>query len=543
MRKLIIAILCCSLWNTSNGQAPTFDWAFATGGLNGTLYNNSMILDDLGNIYKIGRFHSGPVDFDPGSDVFNLSSVGGLDIYVSKYDTSGNLIWAKRFGGTEDDGGSSITVDDSGNVYFTGNFEGTADFNPGVDVYNLTSNGSSDIFVCKLDSDGNFLWAKQMGGTFKESGNGITVDGSGSVYVTGHFESMVDFDPGTGNSKVTSRGQTDIFILKLSTTGDFQWVKHIGAEAYDRGEALHVDNANNLFLTGSFSGTVDFDPGDGIYELTSTGASGFVLKLNKMGDFEWATKLPNNITGYAIALDAPGNIYVGGGGPGIGIFKLNAVGNITWDKFLVGSNSNAASIAVDVLGNVYTTGSFRNKVDFDPREGTVIFDTTRGWDSYINKLDASGNYVWAYQLGEPNFHDYGTAIALDASGSIYASGYFRTTIDFDPGPNTFNLTSEFRYNAYVLKWNQETAGLEDQLGDIQLSMYPNPTKDNFYIEFNTFQAFMSVRLFSLSGQLLMEKRFQNIKNIPLEIQHPNGIYLLELKDDQGRKTTVKLVKN
>lgn len=543
MKKLIIAILCCSLWNTSHGQAPTFDWAFATGGLSGTLHNRSMVIDDFGNIYTIGRFHSGPVDFDPGWGVFNLSAVGGLDIYVSKYDTSGNLIWAKRFGGTEDDDGSAIAVDSSGNVYFTGSFEGVADFNPGTEVYNLTSNGSSDIFVCKLDPDGNFLWAKQMGGISNESGKGITVDGSGNVYVTGDFESTVDFDPGTGTNILTSNGKTDLFICKFNTTGDFQWVRQIGAGDYDRGEALHMDNANNLFITGSFSGTVDFDPGDGIYELTSTGTSGFVLKLNEMGDFEWATKLSNNVTGYAIALDAHGNIYVGGGGPGIGIIKLNAEGDITWDKFLVGSNSKATSIAVDVLGNVYTTGSFRNKVDFDPGESTVIFDTTRGWDSYINKLDASGNYVWAYQLGEPNFHDYGTAIALDASGSIYASGYFRTTIDFDPGPKTFYLTPTFNYDAYMLKWNQETAGIEDKLNGMQLITYPNPTKGEFSIEFNALQSIMNVRLFSLSGQLLMEKQFQNIKNLPLEIQHPDGIYLLELKDGQGRKTTVKLVKN
>src|SRR5690554_6799470 len=182
MKKLLIAILCGSLWTTSNAQAPTFDWAFATGGLNGATYNSSMALDDLGNIYSIGHFYSGPVDFDPGSDILNLSSVGGLDIYVSKYDASGELVWANRIGGTEDNEGTAIAVDDSGNVYLTGNFQGTADFNPGSEVYNLTSNGVKDIFVCKLDSEGNFLWAKQMGGATNDTGHAIAVDNSGDVY-------------------------------------------------------------------------------------------------------------------------------------------------------------------------------------------------------------------------------------------------------------------------------------------------------------------------------------------------------------------------
>ncbi|RXJ50189.1 SBBP repeat-containing protein [Gelidibacter gilvus] len=545
MRKLLIAILCCSLWNTSNGQAPTFDWAFATGGLYGTLYNGSMILDNLGNIYSVGHFNGGPVDFDPGSDVLNLTSVGETDIYITKFNASGNFIWAKRFGGTEKDEGAGIAVDGSGNVYFTGNFKGVVDFDPGTDVFNLTSNGSSDIFVCKLDPDGNFLWAKQMGGISDESGRAIAVDGSGDVYVTGEFQDTVDFYPGNGTSVLTSTGKTDIFICKLSTSGAFQWVKQIGSTEYDRGEALLIDNTSNIFLTGSFTGTVDFDPGAGVTELTSpslTGASGFILKLNATGDFEWVTNLQNNISGNAVTTDITGNIYVGGGGPGIGIVKLSATGDITWDKFLPGFNCAARSIVVDVLGNVYTTGSFRGNVDFDPSEGTVIFDSGYGWDAYINKFDASGNYIWAYQLGGPTQRNYGTAMVLDASGSIYASGYFRSEIDFDPGPNTFNLKSEFNYNTYLLKWNQETAGIDDQTRGLEISVYPNPTKGNLSIEFKTLQKWVKVKVFSITGQLLMEKQFQDLINLPLEIRQPQGIYLLEVIDNYGQKRTTKLIK-
>lgn len=545
MKKLLLAVLFGSLWTVNNAQAPRFDWAFATGGLNGATYTSSMALDNLGNIYSIGHFYSGPVDSDPASDMLNLSSVGGLDIYVSKYDTSGELIWAKRIGGTEDDEGTAIAVDGSGNVYLTGNFQGTADFNPGSEIYNLTSNGVKDIFVCKLDSEGNFLWAKQMGGATNDTGHAIVVDHSGDVFVTGEFEKTVDFDPGTGNSPLTSRGQTDIFLLKLSTTGDYQWVKHIGSESFDRGEALTIDSGSNLFLTGYFTGTVDFDPGDGIAELTSsgaTGASGFVLKLDAGGNFEWVTALPNNIAGRAVTTDTTGNIYIGGGGPGIGIVKLNPTGVVTWEKFLPGSNSNATSIAVDVLGHVYTTGSFRGNIDFDPGEDQVMFNSGSWHDGYINKFDEAGNYVWAYQLGGPTLRNYGVAIALDASGSIYASGHFRSEIDFDPGPNTFNLKSEYTYNRYLLKWNQETAGLDDQLQGMEVSVLPNPTTGPLSITFGTSQPDVELRLFSVSGRLLMERHFNDIHHIPLDLHDRAGLYLLELKNKQGQKYVVKIIK-
>ncbi|MCK0114726.1 SBBP repeat-containing protein [Gelidibacter sp. F63206] len=542
MKKLLLAILCCSLWTTSNGQAPTFDWAFATGGLNGALYNNSMALDNLGNIYSIGHFYSGPVDFDPSSDILNFSSVGGLDIYVSKYGTSGQLIWAKRLGGTEDDEGTAIAVDSSGNVYFTGNFEGTADFNPGSEVYNLTSNGVKDIFVCKLDPEGNFLWAKQMGGTTNDKGSGIIVDNSGDVYVTGEFEKTVDFDSGTGNSVLTSKGQTDMFILKLSTTGDFKWVKHIGSTQYDRGEALAIDSDSNLFLTGSYTGTVDFDPGDGVAELNSAGASGFVLKLDAAGDFGWVTELPNSLAGRAVTTDATGNIYVGGGGSGIGVVKLSPSGIITWEKFSPGPNSNVSCIAVDDLGQVYTTGSFRGEIDFDPGEDQVIFDSGSWHDGYINKFDASGNYIWAYQWGGPTARNYGIAMALDPAGNIYASGHFRSEIDFDPGPNTFNLKSEYSYYRYLLKWNQETAGLEDQLQDIAMSLHPNPTNGQINIEFSRLQDRIELRLFSITGQLVMEKQFKNTKNISLELHQSTGLYIAEFKNGKGQKSILKIMK-
>ncbi len=544
-KNTILAVIVILTFGTLSLQAqiPTFDWAFNIG-VGGNVYTRSMILDDVGNIYTIGSFNWGPIDFDPGPDSLNFTSAGETDIYVSKFDASGDFIWAKRFGGTDDDDGSSIAVDDSGNIYFTGYFKDVADFDPGPGVYNLSSSGGSEIFVCKLDANGNLLWAKQMGSTSADDGAGIAVDAAGNVYVTGSFEQTLTFNTNAGIGNLTSNGRHDIFICKFDELGVIQWVKQIGSTEQDYGAEIAIDDASNLFLTGSFSGTVDFDPGTGVNNLMSpTSDNCFILKLNTSGNFVWATQLalPDPVDGSAITLDALGNIYVAGGGYGTAISKLNANGNIMWSKFLPGLNDWASSIAVDASGNVYVTGYFRGTVDFDPGPNSVIFNSSNADDSYIIKFDASGNYVWAYQIGEPGFDEYGAAIALDASGNIYSYGSFRYTVDFDPGPNTFNL-SAYSYDSYLLKWNQTTVGIEEKARVVGVSIYPNPTTGNFAIKFKTIQKELSVRVVSITGQTVETRTFQNTDFIQLQLNQPNGIYIVEVLNEKGNRTGFRLIK-
>lgn len=546
--KILLSTLFASFLLATNlsAQNPIFDWAYNIGA-NGNVYTSDMILDDRGNVYTIGGFNGGPIDFDPGAGSLELTSAGATDIYLSKLDASGDFIWTKRFGGIDSEDGAAIAVDVAGNVYFTGYFNDVADFDPGPGVYNLTSSvGGSDIFVCKLDVNGDFLWAKQIGNIGRGSSNGgkgIALDAGGNVYVSGNFGYTVDFDPNGGTGTLTSNGLNDIFLCKFNTSGVFQWVKQIGSTGQDYGQALTIDKASNLFLTGSYTDTVDFDPGIGLFELiaSTTGSNGFVIKLNASGDFVWATKLADGLSGNAIALDAPGNIYIAGGGVGIGVVKLNSTGNILWSKLLSGVNSNAHSIAVDASGYVYTTGSFRNAVDFNPGSETVFFDSSSGWDSYINKLDASGNYVWAYQIGAPSFHDHGTAIALDASGNIYSYGHFRQTVDFDPGPNAFNLTS-YSYDSYLLKWNQTTVGISENTFTENIQVYPNPTTGNFAIKFETIQKDLSVRIVSISGQIVETSTFRNTDFVQLKLEKPNGFYIVELQNEKSNKTGFRLIK-
>lgn len=138
-------------------------------------------------------------------------------MFVSKLDSAGGFLWAARWGGSgaDEDTGLDVAVDDSGNVYTTGVFVNTVDFDPGPATFTMNSAGDRDVFVSKLDSAGNHLWARQLGGSSEDVGIGIAVDGGGNVHCTGYFEGTADFDPGAGPYDISSAGGRDIFLSQI----------------------------------------------------------------------------------------------------------------------------------------------------------------------------------------------------------------------------------------------------------------------------------------------------------------------------------------
>ena len=211
--------------------------------------------------------------------VFIFLFVGVLPVQAetpsSPMYASGDFLWAKKVDGANYNGlAYKIVVDSSGNIYTVGLFAGTADFDPGVGTFNMTSVGQEDIFISKLDSNANFVWAKSIGGTSSDYGTDIAIDSSGNVYTTGSFDGTADFNPDAGTYNLTSAGgASDIFISKLNSGGGFVWAKSMGGTHEDVGIGITLDSSGNLYTTGFFFGTVDFDPGPGIYNLTSESSS------------------------------------------------------------------------------------------------------------------------------------------------------------------------------------------------------------------------------------------------------------------------------
>ncbi|MBD2705100.1 SBBP repeat-containing protein [Spirosoma sp. BT702] len=478
IRQLVL-LLCLLIGSIRFGYAQNYVWAKRMGGAE-FASGISVAVDGSGNAYTTGSF-AGTVDFDPGAGVANLTSAGNFDIFVSKLDASGNFVWAKQMGSTGPDQGSSIKVDASGNVYTTGSFSGTVDFNPGSGTANLTAADVSDIFVSKLDASGNFVWAKAMGGSGNDVGNSIAVDGSGNVYTTGSFAGTADFDPGAGVYSLSTVGSADIFVSKLNASGNFIWAKAMGGSNYDVSNSVAVDGSGNVYTTGSFAGTADFDPGSGVVNLTSPGTftdNIFVSKLDVSGNFVWAKQMGGSTQdkGRSIAVDGSGNIYTTGSfigtadfdpgsgvvnltsvtsAPDIFVSKLDASGNFVWAKAMGGSSLEVGnSIAVDGSGNVYTTGGFQGTVDFDPGSGVVNL-VSEGPAIFVSKLDATGSFVSARRMGgSTNDAAQGYSIAIDGLGTIYTTGYFSGTVDFDPGSGTANLTSTGTQEIFVSKLSQ-----------------------------------------------------------------------------------------
>jgi hypothetical protein len=448
-----------------------------TGGNRGT----SLCLDGSGNVLLTG-FFIGTADFDPGAGTANLTSAGNTEIFLAKYNASGNYVWAKSMGGTGQDAGTSVALDGSGNVLLTGYFSSTADLDPGAGTVNLTSPGNNDMFLSKYDASGNYVWAKGIGGTSGDRAASLVLDGSGNVLLTGYFGGTVDFDPGAGTANLTSQGNDEIFFAKYNVSGDYVWAKSIAGTGYDQGVFLTLDGSGNVLLTGFFNGTVDFDPGAGTANLTSVGINDiFLAKYDASGNYLWAKGMggTGNDAGVSLALDGTGNVYVAGVfintvdfDPGVGTSNRNSGfntinGSVAGYTSATGEYVNAGvlnstsptniasqGITRDVSGNVYVTGNFSGTVDFDPGAGTATLTSAGGSDIFLAKYDASGNYIWAMGMGgTDNFGDGGNALVLDGSGNVLLTGYFSGTADFDPGAGTANLTSAGGNDIFLAKYD------------------------------------------------------------------------------------------
>lgn len=566
---LFIATIICSTTISTNAQIV--EWAAGMGGTLGD-YGKSICTDTSGNVYTIGNF-MGTADFDPGAGTSNLTSASSDDIFIQKLDSSGNLVWAKKMGGGSADAGYAITIDASGNIYSTGTYSGTADFDPGAGTSNLTSAGGYDIFVQKLNSSGDFVWAKQMGGTAESYGKSISVDASGNIYITGNFNGIADFDPGAGTSNLTAAGGYDVFIQKLDSDGNLVWIKQIGGTIDNFGKFITTDTSGNVYTTGYFGGTADFDPGAGTSNLTSAGGSDiFIQKLNSSGDFVWAKQMGGTSDDYGMSIctDASGNVFTTGYfdgtadfDPGVGtsnltstasydifIQKLDSDGNLIWVKQIGGTSGDYANaIRTDVNGDVYMTGSFSDTVDFDPGAGTSNLISAGSDDIFIHKLDSEGNFAWVKQVGGVA-DDYGEAISIDAKGNIYTTGSYYGSVGFDPGAGTSNLISAGIDDIFVLKLSQagftsppEPSAIEKNSSDnLKVKLYPNPTANGSLLLLSTNHGITRVEITNMIGAVLQTYPVMNSEtSIKINTELLNsGVYIVNMYG--STKLTVKLVK-
>jgi hypothetical protein len=556
---LILLILVFGLSSQLETFAQNFEWAKSIGNSVNNDAGKSIAVDAAGNVYTTGYFN-GLADFDPSSNNYDLTG-NENDIFITKFDINGNFIWAKRIGGPLLDVGNAIVIDSLANIYITGNFEGTVDFDPGNDIYELTSNGNTDIFILKLDSGGNFIWAKSIGGLEIESSNSIHIDHTGNILIAGKFNGMVDFDPGAAVFNLQTSTNA-AFFLKLDNNADMVWAKKVGAttgnlitEAY----GISTDTAGNVYSTGYYSGNVDFDPGPAQVNLNSNLIRIFILKLDVNGIYKWVKTIGgiSSDEGKAIITDKNANVYITGYtygvvdlDPGVAVYntgtlsstlnifilKLTANGEFVWGNIV--ENGKGMALTLDSISNVYITGWYQGATDFDPSvDNYNLTALGSGYDIFLWKLDSTGTFQWAKSMGAFESVEIGNAIAIGQNASVYSTGEFQQTGDFDPGMGTFNLVISGNptiKDIFIHKLSQSTITSNKTIleNENDIIIFPNPANDWLRIE-SAMHNINKCTIFDMFGQQLYSDSIINKSEILKIDLLPQGIYFLELSYENG----------
>ncbi len=476
--KYIYLLLSCLFFPICLiAQQATFDWVnvFKSNPVSGNQEISSMVADRFGNTYMTGTFTQS-VDFDPGPVELLLSS-GSTDLFIIKLNATGNLVWVKQI---ESSGivPKSICIDNESNICITGQFKMPTDFDPGPAVQSLsTSLGNYNTFILKLSSAGNFNWVKKLENMASYDNDGVAIDSDmfGNISVAGNFKGKVDFNPGQGEFFFTGSDEGDLYVLKLDINGNFIWAREIKRATPT---AISIDEEGSICMTGLFISETDFDPGPAALNLAPIVLSDiFILKLNASGNFLWAGSAGglSSDRGLSVTADDNKDIYVTGVFYGAGdfdpgpsvynlsspvpnivatfILKISKHGEFIWARSIGGGiETYGKGITTDNQHNCYITGLFWGIADFDPGPPVFNLIAESSYNTYILKLNANGNFIWAKNLyGGLN---QGLSIAADSARNIYTTGRYFQIVDFNPGPDMYNLTSGENPNGYMLKLKQ-----------------------------------------------------------------------------------------
>jgi hypothetical protein len=440
-------------------------WAVTWGGVNHE-YCQDMEIDSMGNIYICGMFQD-VVDFDPGSGEDYHTATYGEECFLSKFNSNGDFIWAVSWGGTSPMGEwvGGLAVDNNDNIYVTGRFAETMDFDPGPDETIRTSNGYSDVYFIKFKSDSEFQWAHTWGGDLSETGISVCTDSFSNVYVSGRFYSSVDFDPTDAiDIHSANKDKHDAFLCKYDVNGNYLWTVNFTEPPVTYDGSIDncicdVDMSANIYLAGRFGGYIDFDPSplSEHWHNVTTGSDAYLVKLNQDGNYLWSKSWGNpTMSGdeycWNLATLNSDYVYVVGTvdrdldldpGPGedfktafgsydIFISKFNSNGDYMWGHVIGGTGDDRGTdIAVTSEDNVYISGYFEYQVDFNPFIGIDKRITHGDTDIFTTKFASDGSYTGTITLGGTGY-DQGSCIALADNDNLFISGRFSESVDFDP---------------------------------------------------------------------------------------------------------------
>ncbi len=430
-------------------QPPSFSWATHLGATSNAL-GSSIVADPAGGFY-VGGVFSGTASFGG----VHLTSRGGWDTFVARYDGFDKLVWASGGGGAFDDSIFGIGLDNAANCYVGGVFDGAAAFG-GFSITNTSDPFGQNGFIAKYDGAGNVLWARQISGSMNNGVVSIAVDAAGHSYVTGDFAGTANF----GSTPLkTSEGDNDIFVAKYGATGNLLWVKQAGGQYNNTGARIALDSQGNCYVAGIFSDTALF----GAHRLTTTnGSDTFLAKYTASGSVAWVKQIQRTTSALGaldVAVDGNGDAYLTGAFSGVAMFggsslvsaggfdfflaKYSPAGALLWVKRGGDpSNDETTGVAVDSTSDAYLFGMFSASMSVAGDNLTSLGLT----DLFVAKYDKAGDPLWAVQVGGPSIES-ALDIAVDSAGDCYLTGLYSNRVAF----GSIALTGTGGLDAYVAK--------------------------------------------------------------------------------------------
>lgn len=552
MVQRILFILFLSF---STAYAQDTGWTISNAGV-GTSFGSDVETDTDGNVYAFGSF-TGTVDLDPSSNVAQLNAiVGETACYIAKYDAVGNYLWSKKLSGVvfaQD----LLALDSHGNVLIALSFQDSLiDLNGNI-YYSLA--GSMDIGILKLDGDGNQLWIKFTQTNTLERFFCMKVDNQDHILLNGVFTSTLDIDFGPGTELISPAGSFDEFVLKLDELGDFMWVQtwyggldevQMDGQRMDIVD-MAIDTSRNVWLTGYFNTTIDFDPSSGDFTVqnTTNDFRAFALKLDQSGNFLWAKTFASTmeISSAEIGVNEQNEAVIGGvyqGTVQLGsetfyspdnqnayLLKMDENGTTQWARNIQCQGiTNISALEVLSTGVIQFVGVFHDTIYFMSQNIGRQLIPVNPIDTYCAWYTNSGDVKWVTQF------EGAAVIILDitkgSDDTVAMTGYYKGIIDFNLGSLVEYETSQHSHHGFVKKMYFDPSislGLEEE--EIHLS-YTNPVND--YLFYQSDATIEKASIFSIDGSMVSE-----INNPEGEIDFrgiDSGVYLVHFKSGKGMLT-------
>jgi hypothetical protein len=534
-------ILVC----VSTGFAQNFDWIKSSGYF---AEGKSIAMDDEGYLYATGHF-AGDVQF--GDYVFSSVS-NNPDIYLVKYDSLGNCIWAKTVTGTLYKSCFEVAVDGNGDIYITGMYDGTLL----LEDISLTTSGFFDIFLAKYNSNGEILWAESAGGSYlMDHPMALAFDSNENVIITGSFEHTASFGDITVSSGVVSGGNPNVewggeaFVAKYTTLGEIVWIKHFpGSHHINRGHSIVVDSEDNIYLTGKYEGDLYLE-NDTLNSLGSFDI--FTLRLDNDGNVIWANSSggfqDDKPTPAASAIDENDNYYFTGyfrediyfngqqltsnGDIDTYLAKYNPEGELLWIKSEGGTQAERVYGLTQHNNLLYATGYMYGNSVFNDEVELTSFG---GRDIFISCYNTNGDFYWAENHGSPS-DDWAFEILHDEINSVYITGFHNNNAVY--GDTTLSA-NQYR-NLFIGKFTDENScvTIKENLHSNTI-LYPNPTSGDLYFELENI---VEVRILDVFGNCAKHVLNPQTKSINLTGLQ-SGTYIVKLRDTSGNQIINKILK-